>query len=162
MIRIVRIAALVGMVAAFGAKAADAPALSAGQTVYVPVYSHILHGNRDSRGDPGLWLLSAMLSIRNTDPATAITVRSVRYYGSDGKLVREYPAEAKTLGPMATAEVFVDHKDVAGGSGANFVVVWEAARPINQPIIETVHANVFGTQSVVFTSPGQALRLDPR
>ena len=51
---------------------------SAGQTVYVPVYSHIWHGNLDSRQKPQQLSLSAMLSIRNTDPDAAMTVLSVR------------------------------------------------------------------------------------
>lgn len=140
------------------AAAGDMPALTRGQTVYVPVYSHVLHGNQDSRGKADEWLLAAMLSIRNTDPDDSMVVRSVRYFDTKGKLIREYPA-GDTLGPLETKEVFVENRDKEGGSGANFLVVWEAAKPINAPIVEAVHTNFFGTRSVAFTSPGQPLHV---
>ena len=133
-------------------------ALSKGQTVYVPVYSHIAHGNLDGRGKPAELLLSSMLSLRNTDPAFPITVTSVRYYDTEGKMLRDYLAKPVTLAAMASSEVFVEHKDKAGGSGANFVVEWSADRPVNPPVIETVNAYFFGTQSVAFTSPGRPIQ----
>jgi hypothetical protein len=132
-----------------------------GQTVYVPVYSEVLYGNADSSGKPERWQLSATLSIRNTDPAIPLTVRSIRYYDTDGKLVREYAAGNK-IGPFGTLETFVEHKDRSGGSGANFLVVWDAEKPINAPIIETIHTYFFGTRSVIFTSPGQPLHVEGR
>ena len=141
--------------------AADMPPATQGQTVYVPVYSEVLYGNADSSGKAERWQLSATLSIRNTDPANALTVRSIRYYDTDGKLIREYAAGNK-IGPFGTLEVFVEHKDKSGGSGANFLLVWDADKPINAPIIETVHTYFFGTRSVVFTSSGQALHVDGR
>jgi hypothetical protein len=143
------------------ARAGEMPPATQGQTVYVPVYSEVLYGNADSSGKPERWQLSATLSVRNTDPATSLTVRSIRYYDTDGKLIREYEA-AKKIGPFATLEIFVEHKDRTGGSGANFLVVWDADKPMNVPIIETVHTYFFGTRSVVFTSPGQALHVEGR
>jgi hypothetical protein len=142
--------------------AMDPPPLTPGQTVYVPVYSHVLHGNQDGKGQPEQWLLAAMLSVRNTDPVNALTLRSVRYFDTNGTPIREYLTQPRKIGPMATAEVFVEHKDSAGGTGANFLVAWEADKPINAPIIETVHTYFFGTRSVTFTSPGQPIRLDTR
>ena len=141
--------------------AGELPPATQGQTVYVPVYSEVLYGNADNYGKPDKWQLSAMLSIRNTDPKNALTVRSIRYYDTAGTLIREYPA-GNTVGPLATVEVFVEHKDKSGGSGANFLVVWEATKPINAPIIETVHTYFFGTRSVAFTSSGQPLHVEDR
>lgn len=139
--------------------AGELPPLTQGQTVYVPVYSEVLFGSAGSDGKPGSWLLSAMLSIRNTDPKSSLTLRSIRYYDTAGNLIREYPA-GKTLGPLATVEAFVEHQDKSGGTGASFLVVWDAAKPMNAPIIETVHTYFFGTRSVVFTSSGQPLHLE--
>ena len=70
-------------------------ALSAGQTVYVPIYSHIYSG---LKGRP--FNLAATLSIRNTDPKHPISVVSVKFYDSEGKLVKAYldnPAELKAM-----------------------------------------------------------------
>jgi len=141
--------------------AGDLPPMTQGQTVYVPVYSEVLHGNVDRGGKSESWLLSATLAIRNTDMRNSLTVLSLRYYDTEGKLLREYPA-GKKLGPLATMEVFIENKDKSGGSGANFIVEWDAGKPINPPIIETVHTHFFGTRSVVFTSPGQPLHVENR
>jgi hypothetical protein len=136
---------------------ADEVRPSSGQTIYVPAYSHIWHGNLDSRGKPQMLLLSSMLSIRNTDPDDGLTVTSVRYYDTAGKMLREHLSQPARLGPMASTDLFVEHKDDAGGTGANFVVEWKAARPISPPIIETVNAYFFGPHSLAFTSPGRVI-----
>ena len=139
------------------AAGADASELSRGQTVYVPVYSQVAHGNLDGSGKPWTLLLSVMLSIRNVNPDDGITVRSVRYYDTEGKLLREFYPTPKALTPLQSTDVFIENKDVTGGSGANFLIDWEAAKPVNPPLIEAVHAYFFGTQSVVFTAPSRAI-----
>jgi hypothetical protein len=45
---------------------------------------------------------------------------------------------------MGTLELFVERKESAGGSGANFIIQWEAATPTNPPVVEAVHADVRG------------------
>lgn len=146
--------------AASAARAEGIPEPSRGETVYVPVYSHIWHGNLDDKSRPMMLLLSSMLSIRNTDPASGITIHSVRYYDTDGKLLREFPQAARKLAPLGSSDVFVEQKDSAGGTGANFLVVWSADKPVNPPIIETVNAYFFGPHSLAFTSPGRAIRVE--
>jgi hypothetical protein len=122
-----------------------------------PVYSHIWYGDVDY-GGPSKLLLSSMLSIRNTDPGHSITIKAVRYYGTDGKLLREENAALHDLGPLASTDVFVEYKDTSGGTGANFIVVWEADAPVNPPIIETVHTYFRGTQLTTFNSRGTPIR----
>ena len=143
------------------AEAEQTVPLSSGQSLYVPVYSHISHGNLDGRGKASELLLSSMLSLRNTDLRHPITITSARYYDTDGKLLREYLAKPLVLAPMGSSELFVEYQDKAGGSGANFVVEWKADRPVNLPLIETVNAYFFGTQSVAFTSPGRPISPNP-
>lgn len=150
-----------GLVIGGGLAAEELP-LSRGQAVYVPVYSHVLHGNADGSGKPGTSLFSVMLSIRNTDATDAITVRSVQYYDTAGKLLREYYAKPTMLGPMASAEIFVEYKDAAGGSGANFLLSWDAEKAVNPPMIEAVHANLFGSTGAIFAVRGQPIRIDKR
>ncbi len=149
------------LLAAPAVMAEQHPSLSKGQMLYVPVYSHIAHGNLDGRGKPAELLLSSMLSLRNTDPSQSSTITSARYYDTDGKLLREYLPKPQVLGPMGSSELFVEHKDKAGGSGANFVVEWKAERAVNPPVVETVNAYFFGTQSVAFTSPGRPIAPNP-
>ena len=62
------------------AQAAPKEGLSKGQLVYVPVYSHVYYGDYERK-----ILLTGLLSIRNTDPAHAITIVKADYHDSDGK-----------------------------------------------------------------------------
>ncbi|MBF0612128.1 MAG: DUF3124 domain-containing protein [Magnetococcales bacterium] len=135
----------------------DLPPLSSGQTVYVPVYSQIYHGNMDRDGKPKEILLSSMLSVRNTDPKHSMTITSVKYYDTHGKVLREYLSQPVTLAAMGSTDYFVEYKDRSGGTGANFVVVWKSAKPVNPPIMEAVHAYFWGSSSQSFISRGQAI-----
>jgi len=98
-----------------------------------------------------------MLSIRNVDPNHSIMVTAVRYYDTDGKLLRDDNA-ARTLAPLASTEVFVEFKDEQGGTGAKFIVVWQADVAVNPPLVESVNAHFTGTQLTVFTSRGQSIK----
>ncbi|MGI9569049.1 MAG: DUF3124 domain-containing protein, partial [Desulfobulbia bacterium] len=95
--------------------------LSAGQTVYVPIYSHIYSG---LKGRP--FSLAATLSIRNTDPKHSVTLVSVQFYDSDGKLIKEYLDKPAELKAMASTRYIITEGDTTGGSGANFLVKWKA------------------------------------
>jgi hypothetical protein len=151
--------ALLGMALGFSQAAqADAPLpVTTGQTIYVPSYSHIPHGNFDKRGKPDRMLLSTLLSIRNTDHERPMTLVSAKYYDTDGKLIREYAPKPVEIAPMATIQYMVENKDDTGGSGAKFLVVWKSASPISAPLVETVNAYFFGTQSMAFTATGRPI-----
>lgn len=126
--------------------------LSQGQDVYIPAYSHIYHGNKETP-----LLLSVTLSIRNIDLNNSIEITAVDYYETKGTLVKKYLTKTLTLGPLDAERYVVPQKDNTGGSGANFIVTWKAEKPTNPPIIETV---MIGTQSqlgISFTSRGQPL-----
>jgi hypothetical protein len=126
--------------------------LTKGQTVYIPAYSHIYHGNKETP-----LLLSVTLSIRNVDPDGPLTISSINYHETQGPLVKEFITEPIVLGPLGSERFVVPQKDNTGGSGANFIVEWHSDKPINPPIMETV---MIGTQSqlgISFTSRGQAI-----
>ena len=127
--------------------------LSRGQLVYVPVYSHVYHGDRERR-----ILLTSILSIRNTDPAQALTIVSADYYDSDGKLIKSYLSQPMTLKPMASTRIIVRESDTRGGSGANFLVEWRAETEMNEPILEGGIIGAAGQQGISFTSRGKALK----
>jgi hypothetical protein len=133
--------------------ATDTPQLTRGQTVYIPAYSHIYHGNKETP-----LLLSVTLSIRNVDPNNPLTITAVNYHETQGPLVKEYIKESLILGPLGSERFIVPQRDNTGGSGANFIVDWHSDKPINPPIIESV---MIGTQSqlgISFTSRGQAIQ----
>lgn len=141
-----------------GTAAAQAPvARATGQTLYLPIYSHVWHGDLDSRGEPAKALVSVSVSIRNTDPTRAIRVMSAQYFDTDGKRLREYVAAPRLIQPMATFELFIPRSDDTGGSGANFVIVWRSDAPASPPIVEGFHANLPAGRSIAFTTSARPI-----
>lgn len=125
-------------------------ALSAGQSLYLPIYSHMLYGNIGKSGKVSQVMLSALVSIRNTDTRRPLRVVSARYYDTSGRLIGERIPQAVTIPALGTHELFVELNDASGGSGANFIIKWDADSPINPPLVESLHANMDGGKAVVF------------
>ncbi len=125
------------------------------KTVYVPVYSHVYFDG----GRPHL--LEATLSIRNTDPTHPVYVRSVKYYNTNGEMVRAHVDRTIQLGPLVTVEFLVERQETEGGSGANFVVEWMATEPASEPMIEAVMVGMFGARAFSFAREGRVVSLAP-
>jgi len=123
------------------------------ELVYVPVYSSIYWGF-----DGKLSELAATLSIRNVSPAHAIVIRSVAYYDSDGRKLREYLRQPGSLAPLATADFVIQRTDKAGGPGANFLVEWASSEDVDEPLIEAVMIGQHGNAGISFTGAGRRLR----
>jgi hypothetical protein len=98
--------------------------LSSGQSIYLPIYSHMLYGNLGRSGRASQVLLSALVSIRNTDVRRPLRILSL--------------------------ELFVELNDASGGSGANFIITWDSDAPVNPPLVEALHANMDGGKAVIF------------
>jgi len=126
--------------------------LSSGQTVYVPIYSHVYSGVKGRPFD-----LAATLSIRNTDPKHPISIVSVRFYDTAGRLVREYLDAPITLDVLASTRYIIAEGEKPGGSGANFIVVWKSDKAVNLPIIEGVMIGTRSGQGISFVSRGQVI-----
>lgn len=129
--------------------------LSSGQTVYVPIYSHIYSGVKGRPFD-----LAATLSIRNTNLKNPITLVSVKYYDSDGKLVEDYLKNPQQLDALVSTRYIITEADKAGGSGANFMVAWKSDQNVNPPIIEAVMIGTHSGQGISFVSRGQVIKED--
>lgn len=129
--------------------------LSQGQTVYVPAYSHIYIGNREQP-----FLLTVTLSIRNIDAKHPVTITSVGYYDTEGKRLRQYLEKPVSLGPWESTRYVVPQKDKSGGSGANFVVEWNAKKSVNPVLIEAIMIGAESQQGISFTSRGQAINTE--
>jgi spore germination protein YaaH len=82
-----------------------------GQTVYVPVYSHIYYVDRDRRRE-----FATTLSIRNTDLTNPIIIASASYYNTNGELVRKYLDRPVELKPLAATDFIVNLNDTSGGN----------------------------------------------
>ena len=129
--------------------------LSTGQTVYVPIYSHIYSGVKARPFD-----LAATLSIRNTNLKSSIELISVKYFDSEGKLVKDYLEKPIVVDAIATTRYIITEDDKAGGSGANFIVIWKSERAVNPPIIEGVMIGTHSGQGISFVSRGRVIAED--
>lgn len=135
------------------ANAKDQIQLSTGQTVYVPVYSHIYSGNREKP-----FYLATTLSIRNTDPDKGITIFSADYYDSSGELIEKYLASPRDLRPLESIRYVIKESDKTGGSGANFIVKWKSRQGVNSPVIESIMIGTQNQQGISFTSRGLVIK----
>ena len=140
------------LIALNAAYADELATLSAGQTVYVPAYSHIYIGNREKP-----FLLTVTLHVRNVDPKNTITLRSVDYYDSNGNLLKKYLPKPLMLRPLSSSRHVVPRNEKQGGSGAGFMVAWTAEKAVNPPIVETVMIGAESQQGISFTSRGQVI-----
>ena len=127
--------------------------LSKGQTIYVPAYSHIYSGNREKP-----FLLAVTVSIRNIDPKNPISITSINYYETQGKLLKIYLEKPAVLAPLGSLRYIVPEGDKTGGSGANFIVEWRSDKPVNPPIVESVMIGTQSQQGISFTSRGQVIQ----
>jgi hypothetical protein len=126
--------------------------LSKGQTVYVPVYSHIYHGDKEHP-----FYVAATLSIRNIDPKYSITIYELNYCDSKGQLLKKWLEKPIEIGPQSSEEYIIKESDKSGGFGAHFLIRWKSGREVNSPIMESVMIGTSGQQGISFTSRGQAL-----
>jgi hypothetical protein len=152
------------LVLALAIVASNAPVLAEGiepptrgQTVYVPIYSEVRHGNVAATGRTDITLLSVLVSVRNTDPLNSIRVVSANYYNTDGVLLRNSLPAPRVIPPFGTFELFVEQRENLGGSGANYAIKWDATVPVSHPTIEALHSRFQAGYSVAFISRGRAI-----
>lgn len=126
---------------------------SMGQTIYVPVYSHIYQLNQQKTFN-----LTATLSFRNADLKRDLTLTKVHYYDSEGNLVKNYLESPRTIKPLASTSFVVEENDLRGGVGANFIVSWESPDPAYPPVVEAVMISTSQQQGISFISVGRVLQ----
>ncbi len=134
----------------------DTVTIASGQTLYVPVYSHIYMVQEGRTIN-----LTTTLSIRNTDRTQPLILTAVDYHDSQGNLVNNYLEEPAQLGPLASAEFVVPQADTSGGIGASFLVEWVAPTALSDPVVEAVMINTQGNQGLSFVSPGRVIETRP-
>lgn len=149
--RVVFCAMLIAIAASCFAQG-SAPGRSNGQMVYIPLYSHIYTGDRETPFN-----LAATVIIRNTDPKCSIIVFHADFYDSDGKLVHRFLDSPVRISPLASTRFIVPESDTKGGLGASVLVSWRSVFPANPPIMESIMIGTRNQQGISFTSRGQVL-----
>ena len=144
----------IGLLTPPSAQAGPRCGLSDGQTLYVPAYSHVYSGARDRA-----YLLTVTLSIRNVDPKLPLTVTRADYYETLGGHLKAFVDKPVILKPLESIRYIIPESDKSGGSGANFMVGWTSATPMNPPIVEAVMIGTKAQQGISFTSRGRVIIL---
>jgi hypothetical protein len=126
---------------------------SMGQSVYVPVYSHIYHGDMEKEFN-----LTATLSIRNTNLDKDIMLHTIDYFDSKGDLLKRYIEAPIVLKKFSTIRYVIKATDKSGGSGAKFIVRWNSKKVSNAPLIEAIMISTQSGQGISFVSRGQAIK----
>jgi len=126
-----------------------------GQTIYIPCYSNVISG-------PPIYMvvpLRANLVIHNTDPSQPITIVRIDDYDTDGKKVSSYLKQPIKLNPLGATRVVVkETKKEAEGLGANFLIQWQADKPVNEPLIDCLMLGTLGSQGFSFTAQGRIIQ----
>lgn len=125
---------------------------STGQTIYVPVYSHIYQLNQQKTFN-----LTATLSFRNADLNRSLTLTKVLYYDSQGNIVKNYLEEPMAISSLASTSFVVEENDLRGGVGANFIVEWKSEAPVFPPVVEAVMISTSQQQGISFVSVGRVI-----
>ena len=89
--------------------------------------------------------------------SATIRVTAVRYYDSDGTLVRRYVDAPVRVAPMGSTYFLIEQQDDTGGIGANFIVEWDADRAVSPPVIEAVMISATSSQGISFVTHGRVL-----
>ncbi len=124
-----------------------------GQTIYVPVYSHVYFLNQGR-----IFNLTATINFQNTDPEYPIILKSIKYYDTKGNLLEDYLSNPVKLNPFASTDFYIDQVDIRGGVGANFLIEWVADNQVSEPIAESVMIGASGTQGISFLSQGRVIK----
>ncbi|MFH1351021.1 MAG: DUF3124 domain-containing protein [Pseudomonadota bacterium] len=77
--------------------------------------------------------------IRNVDPATSITINSIKFYNPLGQLEVSFPAAPVTLSPLETTTVSTKNMSLYPAEGGRpfFIVEWQTEKKAIPPIIES-------------------------
>lgn len=133
---------------------AKGPKLSTGQTLYVAAYSTVFLGGKSIE-----FPLAGTLVVRNTDPNRAISLKSIKYHGSQGQMLKDYLPNPLSISPLGTRRFPVQESDPkAVENGACFLVEWESPRPVNAPVVECLMIGSAGQQGISFVSSGVVIQ----
>lgn len=126
-----------------------------GQTVYVPIYSHLPY-----TGSKKILPMRAVLSVRNVSEKYSLIVSRVDYYDTNGKLLKRHIVTPLSLGPLVSYDLEIPSLDLSGGTGANFIVRWDSTQKMTEPVIEALMYGSAVHQSYSFLSVGKVINDD--
>ena len=142
---------------ALAAPASAGEVLSSGQTVYLPLYSHIYFGDRIREFN-----LTSTAYIRNINPRDTITLTRVDYFSQKGNPLKRLIDGPLIIGPFAVKSFTIKESATTGGSGASIIVKWKSDHKVNAPLIESVMIGAASTQGISFVCQGRVIADDQK
>jgi hypothetical protein len=127
-----------------------------GQTIYVPCYTSFMSG---SHADSHAFEAKPTVFIHNTDQKNPINIVRIDFYNTDGKLVEKYLQQPKKLNANASTRINV--KELLKGeegSGAHFIIQWQAENRVVEPLVQTWFVGAVGTRGYSYTSPARVIQ----
>ena len=122
-------------------------------TLYVPIYSDIYQNEFNPKV-----LLAATLSIRNTSLSDSLYISKIDYHNTKGDLIKSFIELPVGLQALESFDFHIAKEDDTGGSGANFVVVYNAEVKNPKPIIEAIMLGSHGQHGFSFVSPAVSIK----
>lgn len=120
---------------------------------YLSIYSQIYSISQHKTHN-----LTAMVSLRNTSDTDTIYLLKAEYFDTHGTHVRTYFNHPIYLAPMETTDIIIDEKDVAGGTGSNFIFEWKIPKNCPEPLFEGVMNSTMGQQGLSFTTQAKRIK----
>lgn len=124
---------------------------SVGGTIYIPAFSNAFVSKSDKQP------LATILVVHNVDPKSSITLTAVRYYGSDGQVIRTFSNAPIDLTSFQSSDFAIEIRKNTGGAGANFIVEWAAETPVVEPVANALMTGGSGTQGLSFRTDGYVI-----
>ncbi|SFU73595.1 Protein of unknown function [Pustulibacterium marinum] len=119
------------------------------KSFYVPVYSEIYSSTEKMSIQ-----LTVTLSIRNTSISKNSFVKSVDYYNSKGKKIRNYLSKPIELKPLQAIDFVVTEADKTGGTGANFIVKTAGE---NSPLLQGIMIGTLNQQGISYLTEAKEI-----
>ena len=102
--------------------------------------------------------LTGIVNISNVSEADTIYLTRTAYYNTHGEKLRTYFDYPVYVLPMETLVIVVDEKDIAGGTGSNFMIDWKAPKNCPEPLFEGLMNSMQGNLGIAFTTQSRRIR----
>jgi len=128
--------------------------LTKGQTLYVPCYTSVISGIHAFEVKPTIF-------IHNTDQNNNINIVRIDFYNTNGKLVERYLQQPQKLNANAATRINI-RELLKGeeGSGAHFIIQWQAENKVVEPLVQAWFVGAVGTRGYSYTSPARIIQED--
>jgi hypothetical protein len=139
--------AVLALCLAATAFAGSAPVSSKGQTLYLPLVSHVFLGAKNKPYD-----LTKTFCFRNRDRKHAVTLISIEYYDGAGQNLGKVLDKPRSINPLASLQMPVasPKKEKNKVGSPCLIVRWKADKSVITPLVQCIMIGATGQQGISF------------